>query len=484
MANDNLDDMLDKALGLKPDNAKLSSNTANNVSPANPVNNLESLEDKLKKLLELIAKEKQSQVQPQVQDTKSESANSNIVVNVAQNVMPETKSNVVCESCGSTAIQILNDTFGMCKHCGARVIIKKPVNTPPVKINIVNDKAEIDSPYYVMKTNYDEAEFKRKALINLAAIKDTPTNILESKFKEIYINYPQFMVCAIHVDGSYSASIGYDRVEQYEDYEQKWDSDLKMWVKRRVIKERTVTDWQPYNGNVSTDATLSIGIKGTFANNEESYFDDLIAGCDLDADAIKFEDSGLEMQFATPSPVATATIIHKAKERAKNQIHFPGKHIKDIRTNFSHRIISTKYCIVPEYVMPYEKNGTEYEACSFATRFGLMGNFPSVENGVTAVTNKQSRKYGMISILLSLLSMGLAIAFPFILMNVYGVWLGIISMTPSIVGYVVYKKLWAKKEKTIYQSLLDEKLDQVENYLAKNNMAPLTVEEKGLFKVK
>ncbi len=503
MANDNLDDMLDRALGLKPNHMVSSSSDSNDkkniedkikalldviakekeaVMPdaTAPNNTTQVLEDKLKKLLMLISQNNET---PNPR-SKSEPTTPNVVVNLSQNVAPQTKSNIACESCGSTAIQILNDTFGMCKHCGAKVIIKKPVNTPPVKINIVNNKAEIDSPYYVMKTYYDEAEFKRKSLIHLASIKDTPSNILDSEFEEVYINYPQFMFCTIHVDGSYSASIGYDRKEQYEAYENKWDPDLKKNIRQRVIKERTVTDWRPYSGTVSTNETVSVGIKGPFAHGADEYFDDLVASCNLEVDATEFTESGLAMEFASPSASASEAVINKAKSKAMGQVRFPGDHVKEVRSNFSHQILDTKFCIAPEYVMPYKIGNENFEARSFTTRFEPMGSFPSIEKRVTKNADKQSRKYGLMSILLSLFSMGLAVAFPFIVMNVFGIVLGILSMIPSIIGYILYKKLRAKKEKSIYQMLLGTKLSNLENYLTDNGMAPLTAEERALFEVK
>ena len=73
-----------------------------------------------------------------------------------------------------------------------------------------------------------------------------------TKFEKIQKKDVQFLEIDANYTGSYSASIGYDRKEQYIDHEKHYDYQLQREVTKEVVKERTVTDWRPISGPVSS----------------------------------------------------------------------------------------------------------------------------------------------------------------------------------------------------------------------------------------
>lgn len=126
---------------------------------------------------------------------------------------------------------------------------------------------KFDSVYKVQKEITKET-FLRAALIEIAKASETPIDVVNSEFGEVRESVKEVMLCSAHVESDYTASIGYDRKEQYQTTERKQLSEGDWYtckgVQKRAtykgsyevdcIKERTVTDWQPYSGHIAGDA--------------------------------------------------------------------------------------------------------------------------------------------------------------------------------------------------------------------------------------
>lgn len=546
---DEIDAFLDKELGLEPYHPTPSNSAKADEMPSESAttkqqyeNEINALEERLKQLKALKSQENKNNNHSNV-DVQTAGGNTNVVVNVPQNNDTKTQFNLICETCGSTDIRMVNGSLGVCGHCGAKVAIKQPSENAPVKINIINatakisagndsdSKITIETPYYVLPTKYTEEEFFRNMVVFLSAMRDTPVDILDSEFGKIQTRYPQFMLSEYHVEGSYSASVGYDRQEAYEDFEKEHDYINNQYVTKRVTKYRTVTDWHPHSGTIAKDeeSKIKLGLSAgegymgetTPDTETETTFEVMFNPTILENEAEKFEDSNLNLELLTPSSTDESRAEYKAKDKAGNSIHLPGDRHKDVRTNFSTELLSRKFVIVPEYVLPFKKDGKEYQQNSFATWFvpiGMRGaniiqnkieeklgpvfsrgylweedtsnkRYPSVQNERKNAVEQQTRKYAYSAILLSVLSMLLAIVFPFMAvaspnLGVLWILLGVAAMIFSIVGYLVYKKIRKQKEIQFTKLLLQEKMTRLEAYLKRNNMGPLYDEEKEFFEYK
>lgn len=104
---------------------------------------------------------------------------------------------------------------------------------------------------YVATDGISEKKFIRNSLIYLYSAKDAPESISEVKLSEVGQDLIQYGWQQNYFDISYDMEIGYHRQEQYLAEEKYYDSTLKQNRYRTVVKNRTVTDWQPYSNQRS-----------------------------------------------------------------------------------------------------------------------------------------------------------------------------------------------------------------------------------------
>ena len=118
---------------------------------------------------------------------------------------------------------------------------------------------------YTVERELSKDQFMREVLVKLASHYDTPNDVCNASFGEITESIKEVIVCSAHVESDYSASIGYDRVEEYWDKEKKFDHNGGHYYVD-VKKTRTVTDWHPHSGHIAGDATCA-----AFNEDEHGY---------------------------------------------------------------------------------------------------------------------------------------------------------------------------------------------------------------------
>lgn len=384
---------------------------------------------------------------------------------------PETAS-IKCDNCGSTAIIMKSNTLGICEYCGSKIKIKHEY-TNNIKLNVSADKVEKISECVVLKTNHSSDEFLRGAIIQLVGTSFVPANILDGEFSEVETEYPQFMIATIHYEGTYSGSVGYDRREQYEDYQKEYDAYLKTYVNRRVLKERTVTDWHPYNGNLSINETVCVRTDGNDASGEQAL-EEILKSSSISAATVDYDESELQYIPIEKGDASLSDRAIKYGERlAVRDINFPGDHVRDVHSNFTHEILETRYCIAPEYCLKFKFDGKEHEIKSFAADLYYRGTVPNEDDKNQEYISGKTKKYAWMSISFSIFAMVAAILLSVL---IGGFWSLLFLIFP-IVGYIVYKKQKEKIEKVFYNSKIDEKIQKLEEYLQNHNLPKLTDEE-------
>ncbi len=103
--------------------------------------------------------------------------------------------------------------------------------------------------FYTTPSDKNKEKFVRDAYIELYSATDAPVEIDEVEFSEPLVEPALLLSQIVEFDVDYTAEIGYHRREQYLDEEQYYNADLKKYLTRTVVKERVVTDWQPYRGD-------------------------------------------------------------------------------------------------------------------------------------------------------------------------------------------------------------------------------------------
>lgn len=105
--------------------------------------------------------------------------------------------------------------------------------------------------FFKVLSDKNKEQFVRDSYIELYSASDAPVEIDQVEFSEPVVE-PATLVKQINTfDISYTLEVGYHRTEQYVTQEKYYDADLKKHLTRNVVKERTVTDWQPYRGDKS-----------------------------------------------------------------------------------------------------------------------------------------------------------------------------------------------------------------------------------------
>lgn len=141
---------------------------------------------------------------------------------------------ISCENCGGELIFSPGTQLSSCNFCGS-------------EFNIQNSKdTQFKSVEKILPFSTTKEEFEIAALEWLSEGDLTPDDILESSIfnNQVGVYLPMWMYVGRY-DGSWSASSGYLRQEEYVG--KSFDG------KKLERKTRTVTDWRPSNGNCKGD---------------------------------------------------------------------------------------------------------------------------------------------------------------------------------------------------------------------------------------
>lgn len=278
-----------------------------------------------------------------------------------------------CPNCGGELHFDIGTDNVSCNSCGS--IYKIAVSE--------NENADDNigfEPDYIIPFSVTEDQLKNEFVEVLASSDYVPIDVFEKVgFDYIKGYYQPYYRIDANYEADYTATVGFDRKEQYEDYETVYENGRS--YKKRVVKERTVTDWHPVSGHTSGRAVLwSSGIKSSKDNiaygpelrdNERPKNQSLIEAYDKVVQ--QTTDSGKDFNkkylagfIATPFSRNDAdawsalkkdvdAIINDSVERK-----ISGDHVKDISWSGTSapKYIDTFY--VPIWVVSYCYSGNHY----------------------------------------------------------------------------------------------------------------------------
>jgi len=141
---------------------------------------------------------------------------------------------ISCENCGGELIFSPGTQLSACNFCGS-------------EFNILNSSdTQVKTVEKILPFNTTTNEFEIAALKWLSEGDLTPDDILDSSLfnNQVGVYLPMWMYEGRY-DGSWSASSGYTRIEEYV--------GRSLDGKKLETKTRTVTDWRPSNGNCKGD---------------------------------------------------------------------------------------------------------------------------------------------------------------------------------------------------------------------------------------
>lgn len=269
-----------------------------------------------------------------------------------------------CPNCGGELhYQIGTDSL-LCDSCDST-------------FKIVDDDAESCiglEPDYIIPFSVTEEQLKSEFIEVLASTDYVPTDVFDKVgFEYIKGYYQPYYKINVFWEADYTASVGFDRSEQYEDYETKYENGKS--YRQRVIKERIVTDWHPISGHTSGNIVLwSSGIK----NDKDNIFvyspklkegrqtkDQSLRGvCDKIAQQAggtgkKFNKMYLSGFAATPFSKSVSdawdTLKNDVNTVISNQVaeQISGEHVKDIHWSGTSNPAHVDMFYIPIWVISY-----------------------------------------------------------------------------------------------------------------------------------
>jgi len=250
---------------------------------------------------------------------------------------------ITCSNCGAELLFDPETQLASCNFCNSRFEIKNSVEK-----SVIIPEGIV--PFSVSKKDYESS-----VLEYLSEGDYTPVDILESSvFSSVNGIYLPVWYYAGKYKGNWSASSGYDYIEEYQVRENnKW-----------VTKSRVVTDWRPSSGNCDGDLLVT----GYAAGEHKSELVVFTWGTVLKKIKIKPFDSKYTigfnlMEFELDEHESWDKYGEEAADHyVRSQVYprIPGDHYKDLHIEAIYDKEKPIRIYYPVWITYYKYNGQEY----------------------------------------------------------------------------------------------------------------------------
>lgn len=256
-----------------------------------------------------------------------------------------------CTSCGAVIEYSAGVQSLKCPYCGVVNEIARPEN----RLSSAIDK--------IIPLAITVDELEKIAYSYMANGEYTPDDMLEAavftKKERLYV--PAY-VFRVEYDATWTASFGYDRKEQYTEYQTVYRNNSS--YKEPVTKTKTVTDWRPQNG--SDTGILSLAIyAGKSLKTSTLNPDDLVPYAAANGSLTAFNSSFLSGVDVEELSVPENSAYADLKEDINSQIddgvksHAQGDRQKDWHWKATMRHQATTL-YVPICHIAFDYKGVEY----------------------------------------------------------------------------------------------------------------------------
>ncbi|MBM55343.1 MAG: hypothetical protein CMB32_02165 [Euryarchaeota archaeon] len=254
---------------------------------------------------------------------------------------------ICCQNCGAEIMFSPGTQLLLCNFCGSEFQIESATDS------------EVKSVSSILPFSTTANQFEIAALKWLSEGDYTPDDILEGSLfnNQVGMYLPMWLFNGKY-DGEWSASSGYDRIEEY------WDKSYD--GKKLVKKTRTVTDWRPSNGNCKGKFTFL-----ATASNESSVprsVKDFSHGVGFEAGELKefkieYTQGFSLIELELDSDEAWN---YHGESQANNYVELqsrkriPGDRYKDFYVNAVYDIDTKLSCYVPFWLRNYKYKDSEF----------------------------------------------------------------------------------------------------------------------------
>lgn len=377
---------------------------------------------------------------------------------------------LLCPACGSNDITIVASDYGVCTHCGSKILLKQE-NTSKAEIHIHGVGAQ-SGDYYGIKKTLAPTDFYRRALLKMVRSENTPPDLFDGQFEAAVLSAKHIAKFTGNIFGSYSAEVGYDM----ERTRQEWNGQ------RYVTKTERYIEWKPFSGSYAGTqcAYVSLDVPNPLDEGIESAF----ALFHLDED-IKKETCGTE-DIVTPTEEHRERALNKCKHYAEKDVisGLPGNHYRNFSFSANGQITSTTCYTVPAYTMPFRYKEEDFALSAFAVEseaLSSFGHIPDISDDIKADVDKKTRPIGIISIV----SLSFSIILSLLLGGLHNyihraVGLGVcISLFVGALAVTIFYWVYRKRyHQSIVGANKRAKLRGVSGILQTKTLAPITSDEE------
>lgn len=333
--------------------------------------------------------------------------------------------------------------------------------------------AEMTTSFKKSEGKLTKEEFVRKSLIELYSASDANVDIDNIELSDVFTDTAKVVTQFTGYDiNSYTVEIGYDKQEQFVEEERTYDSTLKEYVTRDVIKNRTVTNWQPYKGDSEKAIGDSIKIIDDGDNIDLGDKDKKVSewfSDEVDFEKIirkgQFRDATKEesKHFEALTEEEHKEFAYDSAEHLATKLSLPGDHWRNFKSKWSIRYADATVYAIDTYKSAFDFAGKkcfvkqwdneEYPRI-YSTGCGkdekeeemqILNADPEFQK--TAEIYKKgtfgSIGLGVSSIVLSSLSDALQIP-------------GFIGLIVAVVGFIFIYKRYGKKAQAMSEKLLSD----------------------------
>ena len=362
---------------------------------------------------------------------------------------------ISCENCGGELIFSPGIQLSICNFCGSEFNIQNSSET------------QVKTVEKILPFSTTTAEFEIAALKWLSEGDLTPDDILDSSLfnNQVGVYLPMWLFDGRY-DGSWSASSGYERIEEY--IGKSFDG------KKLETKTRTVTDWRPSNGSckgdfqflatASSESSIPSSVK-VFSHNVEVTRNNLKDFQLEYTQGFSLLEIQLESEECWDIFGKTQADHYVERESIKR---IPGDTYKDFYVDAVYDINKSISCYVPFWLRNYKYNGEDFFLYMDGTSVSRIDGVRPKDKERSAEVDKIDKKVSNGCLITGLLGI------------IGGVILQETDAAPWVFGFFVIIGLWnmwkqgeekdriLKESKNIRQEKLNAKINSIKSGTAQN----------------
>ena len=263
------------------------------------------------------------------------------------------------------------------------------------------------------------------------------------------------------------------------------ESFLGRKVRQKVIKKRTVTDWQPHSGMINQELVTSVRLgepDKLTVYSRDSYSIYIKNDIDFLKMSGAIEDYSKENQkkikVLTPSNEEKDVAIERGRREIVNCVNLPGDHYKDFTTSVSSKVLSSQIYIVPTWEMNFRYNDEDYYINSLAYDKRFEYCIPTAENEIKSEINSKTTGTFLLSMTASMLAIIASILILFVFKKIEYRYYTLIGIGVSLLFFIIY----LVHHKSVTRDVMDDRLEQLtcslEEILSANKLPALTASER------